>query len=106
MRHYLRFIPNLISLIRISLVIPIVLNLLAGKYILALILFAIASASDAIGTKRSAINGANKINLFTKTSKTISYIILNLNVSSYSRVLEFTICLSVSIFWLRQLRTR
>ena len=65
-----------------------------------------ASASDAIGTKRSAINGTNKINLFTKTSKTISYIILNLNVSSYSRVLEFTICLSVSIFWLRQLRTR
>ena len=48
MRQYLRFIPNLISLIRISLVIPIVLNLLAGKYILALILFAIASVSDAI----------------------------------------------------------
>ena len=32
MKHYLRFIPNLISLVRISLVIPIVLNLLAGKY--------------------------------------------------------------------------
>lgn len=48
MKHYLRFIPNLISLIRISLVIPIVLNLLAGKYILALILFAIASVSDAV----------------------------------------------------------
>ena len=48
MKHYLRFIPNLISLIRISLVIPTVLNLLAGKYIFALILFAIASVSDAI----------------------------------------------------------
>ena len=48
MKHYLRFIPNLISLVRISLVIPIVLNLLAGKYILALILFAVASISDAI----------------------------------------------------------
>jgi cardiolipin synthase len=48
MKHYLKFIPNLISLIRISLVIPIVLNLLAGKYILALILFAIASVSDAV----------------------------------------------------------
>ena len=48
MKHYLIFIPNLISLVRISLVIPIVLNLLAGKYIFALILFAIASVSDAI----------------------------------------------------------
>ena len=48
MKHYLRFIPNLISLVRISFVIPIVLNLLAGKYIFALILFAIASISDAI----------------------------------------------------------
>ena len=48
MKHYLRFIPNLISLVRISLVIPIVLNLLSGKYIFALILFAIASLSDAI----------------------------------------------------------
>ena len=48
MNHYLRFIPNLISLIRISLVIPTVLNLLAGKYIFALILFAIASVSDAV----------------------------------------------------------
>ena len=48
MKHYLRFIPNLISLVRISLVIPIVLNLLAGKYFFALILFAIASISDAI----------------------------------------------------------
>ena len=48
MKHYLRFIPNLISLVRISLVIPIVLNLLAGKYIFALILFAIASISDAM----------------------------------------------------------
>ena len=48
MKHYLRFIPNLISLVRISLVIPTVLNLLAGKYIFALILFAIASISDAI----------------------------------------------------------
>ena len=48
MKHYLRFIPNLISLVRISLVIPIVLNLLTGKYIFALILFAIASISDAI----------------------------------------------------------
>ena len=48
MKRYLRFIPNLISLIRISLVIPTVLNLLAGKYIFALILFAIASISDAI----------------------------------------------------------
>ncbi len=48
MKHYLRFIPNLISLVRISLVIPIVLNLLAGKYILALILFAVASISDAM----------------------------------------------------------
>ena len=48
MRNYFRFIPNLISLIRISLVIPIVLNLLSGKYIFALILFAIASLSDAI----------------------------------------------------------
>jgi len=48
MKHYLRFIPNLISLIRISLVIPIVLNLLAEKYIFALILFIIASVSDAI----------------------------------------------------------
>ena len=36
MRNYFRFIPNLISLIRISLVIPIVLNLLSGKYIFAL----------------------------------------------------------------------
>ena len=48
MKHYLRFIPNFISLIRISLVIPTVLNLLAGKYIFALILFAIASVSDAV----------------------------------------------------------
>ena len=48
MRNYLKFIPNLISLIRISLVIPIVLNLLSGKYTFALILFAIASLSDAI----------------------------------------------------------
>ena len=48
MRNYLKFIPNLISLIRISLVIPIVLNLLSGKYSFALILFAIASLSDAI----------------------------------------------------------
>ncbi len=48
MKHYLRFIPNLISLVRISLVIPTVLNLLAGKYILALILFAVASISDAM----------------------------------------------------------
>ena len=48
MKHYLRFIPNLISLVRISLVIPTVLNLLAGKYVFALILFAIASISDAI----------------------------------------------------------
>jgi Phosphatidylglycerophosphate synthase len=48
MKHYLRFIPNLISLVRISLVIPTVLNLLAGEYIFALILFAIASISDAI----------------------------------------------------------
>ena len=48
MRNYFRFIPNLISLIRISLVIPIVLNLLSGKYIFALILFAIASLSDAV----------------------------------------------------------
>ena len=48
MKRYLRFIPNLISLIRISLVIPTVLNLLAGEYIFALILFAIASISDAI----------------------------------------------------------
>ena len=48
MRNYFTFIPNLISLIRISLVIPIVLNLLSGKYIFALILFAIASLSDAI----------------------------------------------------------
>ena len=48
MNHYLRFIPNLISLIRISLVVPIVINLLAGKYIFALILFAIASVSDAV----------------------------------------------------------
>ena len=63
-----------------------------------------ASASDAIGTKRSAISGASKINLFTKTSKTISYIILNLNVCSYSRVLEFATSLSVTIFWIRQLR--
>ena len=48
MKNYLRFIPNLISLVRISLVIPTVLNLLAGKYIVALILFAIASISDAV----------------------------------------------------------
>ena len=48
MKHYLRFIPNLISLVRISLVIPTVLNLLAGEYIFALILFTIASVSDAI----------------------------------------------------------
>ena len=48
MKDYLRFIPNLISLVRISLVVPTVLNLLAGKYIFALILFAIASVSDAI----------------------------------------------------------
>ena len=48
MKDYLRFIPNLISLVRISLVVPTVLNLLASKYIFALILFAIASLSDAI----------------------------------------------------------
>ena len=48
MKHYLRFIPNLISLVRISLVVPTVINLLAGKYIFALILFVIASISDAI----------------------------------------------------------
>lgn len=48
MKHYLRFIPNLISLVRISLVVPIVLNLLSGKYVIALIFFAIASISDAI----------------------------------------------------------
>ena len=48
MKHFLRFIPNLISLIRISLVIPTVLNLLAGDYTLALILFTAASISDAI----------------------------------------------------------
>ena len=48
MKHYLRFIPNLISLIRISLVIPTVLNLLSGKYTFALVLFAIASISDAV----------------------------------------------------------
>ena len=38
MKDYLRFIPNLISLVRISLVVLTVLNLLAGKYIFALIL--------------------------------------------------------------------
>ncbi len=48
MKDYLRFIPNLISLVRISLVVPTVLNLLASKYIFALILFAIASLSDAV----------------------------------------------------------
>ena len=48
MKHYLRFIPNLISLIRISLVVPTDLNLLSEKYIIALILFATASISDAI----------------------------------------------------------
>ena len=48
MKHYLRFIPNLISLVRIFLVIPTVLNLLSGKYIFALILFLIASISDAL----------------------------------------------------------
>ena len=48
MKQYLRFIPNLISLIRISLVIPTVLNLLSGQYVFALILFTIASISDAI----------------------------------------------------------
>jgi hypothetical protein len=45
MKHYLRFIPNLIYLVRIFLVIPTVLNLLAGEYIFAWILFAIASIS-------------------------------------------------------------
>jgi len=48
MKQYLKFIPNLISLVRISLVFPTVLNLLAGKYIVALILFAVASVSDAV----------------------------------------------------------
>ena len=48
MKNFLRFIPNLISLIRISLVVPTVLNLLAGEYIFALILFAAAAISDAI----------------------------------------------------------
>ena len=48
MKHYLKFIPNLISLVRIFLVIPTVLNLLSGKYIFALILFLIASISDAL----------------------------------------------------------
>ena len=48
MKNFLRFIPNLISLIRISLVVPTVLNLLAGEYIFALILFTAAAISDAI----------------------------------------------------------
>ena len=48
MTNFLRFIPNLISLIRISLVVPIVLNLLSAKYVLAIILFAFASVSDAV----------------------------------------------------------
>ena len=48
MKNFLRFIPNLISLIRISLVVPTALNLLAGEYIFALILFAAAAISDAI----------------------------------------------------------
>ena len=48
MIKYLRFIPNFISLIRISLVIPIVLNLLSSKYVFAIILFTFASVSDAI----------------------------------------------------------
>ena len=48
MKQYLKFIPNLISLIRISLVVPTILNLLSAKYVFALFLFALASVSDAI----------------------------------------------------------
>ncbi|SFK44992.1 CDP-alcohol phosphatidyltransferase family protein [Methylophaga sulfidovorans] len=44
----LRDIPNLISLLRILLVIPVVLALLDERYVLALILSAIAGISDGI----------------------------------------------------------
>ena len=48
MKQYLKFIPNLISLIRISLVVPTILNLLSAKYVFALFLFSLAYVSDSI----------------------------------------------------------
>lgn len=44
----LRDIPNLISIARILLVAPVVWALLAGRYELAIVLFAVAGISDAV----------------------------------------------------------
>lgn len=44
----LRQLPNIISVVRILLVVPVVLYLLEGRYTLALILFLVAGLSDGI----------------------------------------------------------
>ncbi|WP_197471964.1 CDP-alcohol phosphatidyltransferase family protein, partial [Oleiphilus sp. HI0067] len=44
----LRQIPNLLTLLRIFLVIPFALYFLQGRYDLALLLFAIAGVSDGV----------------------------------------------------------
>lgn len=41
-------IPNLITLLRLLLLVPLVLCLLSGKYAAALLIFAVAGASDAV----------------------------------------------------------
>ena len=44
----LSVIPNLITLIRLLLVVPVAVAILSGEYMLTLILFAIASVSDGV----------------------------------------------------------
>jgi len=42
-----KHLPNIISVLRIALVVPVVMSLLAGHFTLALILFGVAGVSDA-----------------------------------------------------------
>lgn len=48
MKSYLRHLPNLISVVRIILVVPIIWSLLHGRFALAFWLFVIAGASDGL----------------------------------------------------------
>lgn len=48
MKEYLRHLPNLISMVRIVLVVPVVWSLLSGYYSAAIWLFLIAGASDGL----------------------------------------------------------
>jgi hypothetical protein len=56
MDAYLRHLPNLISAARILLVVPIIWSLLQREFVLAIVLFVIAGASDGLdGFPRQAL---------------------------------------------------